>query len=235
LGGWEWDGVGLAVGVGEVDLGLGGDGGDVLDGWEDVCSEVGLEFVHLSGKGEGEGEEAKEEKGRNEFGGKFYSIFVGMEKIRGLTERAEKTGIPRVLEALESNDWAQASGFDDEDEDEDEDEEDAAQFESQGGRTAARSQGGKSTETDDPPDADDLDPESLGFGFDKEDFAGLRKAIWSRGREEDDGEEETEDDVQKLEGMMRKLLAVRDMSAELPEEQRKKMAKKAVGEVMKDL
>lgn len=40
-------------------------------------------------------------------------------------------------------------------------------------------------------DGRDLDPESLSFGFDRDDFAGLRKAIWSAGRDDiDDGEEE---------------------------------------------
>lgn len=61
LGGWEWDGVGLAVGVGDVDLG--GDGLEVLDEWEDACAEWGLEFVHVP---------VKEDKarGKNEFGGR---------------------------------------------------------------------------------------------------------------------------------------------------------------------
>lgn len=51
--------------------------------------------------------------------------------------------------------------------------------------------------------------------------------------------EEKEDldaeDVEKIEQMMRKLQAVRDLSAGLPEDQRRRMAKKAVGEVMKEL
>lgn len=67
----------------------------------------------------------------------------------------------------------------------------------------------------------------------------MRKAIWSAGQEDDEeikGKEELGDeDVKQIEGMMRKLQAVRDMSAGLPEEQRKKMAAKAVGEVMKEL
>jgi len=203
LGGWEWDGVGLAVGVGDVDL-AGDEGGEkVLDSWEDVCAEFGLEFVHVSGSG------GKAEGGRNEFG--------------------EKTGIFRVLEALESNDWAQADGLG---EDDDEDEEDGDRSgEGESRRAATNPEVSTRAELDDPPD---LDPESLEFGFDREDFVGLRQAIWSGDREED-GEEGTVDDVQKLEGMMRKLLAVRDMSAGLPEEQRKRMAKKAVGEVMKEL
>jgi hypothetical protein len=92
-------------------------------------------------------------------------------------------------------------------------------------------------------DDDEFDPKSLDFGFDREDFAGLRKAIWA-GIAEDDGEgskdqaEEKEvgdEDVQKLERMMMKLQAVKDASAGLPEEQRKRMAARAVGEVMKEL
>lgn len=147
---------------------------------------------------------------------------------------SEKTGIPRVLEALEANDWAQAEGFGDEEE-EDEGGSETGQGDGSSSRPATQSKAAaSSTELDDPPD---LDPESLEFGFDREDFAGLRKAIWSsgRGEEDEEEEEEMEDDVQKLEGMMRKLIAVRDMSAGLPEEQRKRMAKKAVGEVMKEL
>lgn len=65
LGGWEWDGVRLVVGVGDVDLGA--EGAEVLDRWEDVCSEWGLEFVHLSTK-EGPGDRG----GRNEFGGRLF-------------------------------------------------------------------------------------------------------------------------------------------------------------------
>lgn len=51
LGGWEWDGVGLGLGVGEGET----------DEWEDVCAELGLEFVQVGGRAEGE---------KNEFGGK---------------------------------------------------------------------------------------------------------------------------------------------------------------------
>lgn len=102
----------------------------------------------------------------------------------------------------------------------------------------------------------DLDPENLDFGFDRRDFEGLRHAIWSAGQYDDEedstpgepnkpsdgketrnseGESLDDEEVQKLEGMMRKLQGVRDMSAGLPEDQRKRMAAKAVSEVMKDL
>ncbi|TLS31185.1 hypothetical protein PpBr36_03220 [Pyricularia pennisetigena] len=248
LGGWEWDGVGLAVGFGEV----GPDAGDVLGDWEEACGEAGLEFVHARSGGGGD-------KGRNEFG--------------------EKTGIPRVLEALQSNDWAldlDADGLglgDDDDDDDDfmgqESSDEFGDFEKAASGAAKRR---KST---------DLDPASLSFGFDKADFEGLKHAIWSSGVDtEADAEDkriadeapslqessqsqkdatdnsgsssgeghnakdpqslETEDDigkedVEKVEAMMRKLLAVREMGASLPEEQRKRLAARAVGEVMRDL
>lgn len=41
LGGWSWDGVKLAVGVG---------GGDAdTEEWDELCAEAGLEFVHVGG------------------------------------------------------------------------------------------------------------------------------------------------------------------------------------------
>lgn len=60
LGGWEWDGVSLAVGVGEV-AHL-----DDLDVWDEVCGDAGLEFVHVAS--------SAAEDARNEFGGKHPPI-----------------------------------------------------------------------------------------------------------------------------------------------------------------
>lgn len=62
LGGWEWDGVGLAIGVGE--------GGETEE-WEDVCAEGGLEFVQVTGK----------DDGRNEFGGELSAHLVTESKF----------------------------------------------------------------------------------------------------------------------------------------------------------
>ena len=137
------------------------------------------------------------------------------------------------------------------DEDEDDDDEGFGDFE------GASKSLGKGKGDDD----DEFDPESLEFGFDRADFEGLRQAIWSSGQEVTDGvattseatkmaagvsvetsaaaegdEGELDDtEVLKLERMMRKLQAVRDISAGLSEEQRKRMAARAVGEVMKEL
>lgn len=54
-------------------------------------------------------------------------------------------------------------------------------------------------------------------------------------KEEGEGDQLGDEDIKKVEQMMRKLQAVRDMSAGLPEEQRKRVAARAVGEVMRDL
>lgn len=62
LGGWEWDGVSLAVGVGEV-AHL-----DDLDVWDEVCGDAGLEFVHVAS--------SAAEDVRNEFGGKTTSMLL---------------------------------------------------------------------------------------------------------------------------------------------------------------
>ncbi|KAK4239362.1 alpha and gamma adaptin binding protein p34-domain-containing protein [Achaetomium macrosporum] len=209
LGGWEWDG--LAVGVGVSSNSNGGavveeEEAGFLDEWEDLCAECGLEFVHVSRAGL-VGKAPDDEK-RNEFG--------------------ERTGMARVMEALQANDWSGGGlegGGDGKEEEED--------HEGEGGRDGkGRRRGEKEGDEADL----DFDPESLDFGFDREDFVGLRKAIWG-GAEDGDGEDEDvgEEDVQKLERMMLKLQAVRDASAGLPEDQRRRMAARAVGEVMKEL
>ncbi|KAI1770050.1 hypothetical protein F4818DRAFT_446656 [Hypoxylon cercidicola] len=194
LGGWTWDGVGLCLGVGEV---------DDVDEWEDCCADLGLEFIQIRNQSV---------TGRNEFG--------------------EKTGIARAFESLEANGWSQADvgdfGSDLED------------FEAELGIRKDADEDGKGPE---------LDPESLDFGFDREDFAGLRQAIWNAGQEneedflngepskqtpgEEDGEE-LDDEIRKIERMMIKLQAVRDTSAGLPEDKRKQVAAKAVAEAKSD-
>lgn len=212
LGGWAWDGVGLGVGVGEV-AHL-----DDLDIWDEACGDAGLEFVHLAPSA---ASAAAAPDAKNEFG--------------------EKMGISRVLEAIEANDWASFSTADDDD--------DIAALAGDAGNE----------------DELELDPENMDFGIDKEDFVGLRAAIWEARMErvwEDDGEGEAahksdnkvaapsgdvgadkdeageelgDEDIQKVEEMMRKLQAVKDMSAGLPEDQRKRLAARAVGEVMREL
>ncbi|KAI9149559.1 ATP-dependent bile acid permease [Paramyrothecium foliicola] len=194
LGGWEWDGVGLAVGVGEGDV----------DEWDGLAADAGLEFVQARQAG------SKNEQ-RNEFG--------------------EKTGVPRVREALESNDWAQLDSG-----------QDLSDF-------------GDFNEAEEKDDKD-LDPENLDFGFDRADFEGMRKAIWSlvdnveepattetnqnaaaqdKTTDKEAGGVPTEDQVAKVEMMMQKLQATREAGEGMSQEQRRRMAARAVEEVMRDL
>ncbi|KAF4120669.1 Alpha and gamma adaptin binding protein p34 [Geosmithia morbida] len=208
LGGWSWDGVSLAVGV--------GGSSDLAEQWDDLCGEAGLEFVHVTGDSRA--------GGCNEFG--------------------EKTGIPRVREALEANDWVQIDDLD----------------------AALSDEFGEFDHNDKDKDDEDedvdaeLDPSKLEFGFDRSDFDGLREAIWTSGvaqKEDDDvqGEEEKtggptdgastgraeptdkldDDDIIKVESMMRRLQAVREAGEGMSEAQRRRMAARAVGQVMKEL
>jgi hypothetical protein len=97
----------------------------------------------------------------------------------------------------------------------------------------------------------------MGFGFDKTDFEGLRRAIWEASQEDveepKDADTDTagkgaseapaaggledldEEEIAKIEKMMRKLQAVREAGEGMGEEQRKRMAARAVEEVMRDL
>ncbi|UNI19604.1 hypothetical protein JDV02_005783 [Purpureocillium takamizusanense] len=225
LGGWEWDGVRIAIGVGGPPLST-SDGVDEDHGvaaeWDEICAEAGMEYVHLPSWAA-----ASAPGGRNEFG--------------------EKSGMERVREALEANDW-EGDGMDE-----------FGAFE------------GTDSEVDDNAS---LDPESLDFGFDRADFEGLKKAIWSSGVEpgegnstsdapgatagnatsdvqtqdgrahthsppqkgqDIEGEALDEDDVAKVERMMRKLQAAREAGQGMNEAQRKRMAARAVAEVMREL
>lgn len=147
--------------------------------------------------------------------------------------------MPRVLEALESSEWASVHVSD-----------------------LGPLDGDTPENTHLEDEDDELDFENMDFGFDREDFEGLKKAIWEAKmeREELDGEDKStahedgggkgeasgtavaseleeadDDDIRKVEQMMQKLQAVRDLSAGLPEEQKRRLAARAVGEVMRDL
>ncbi|GFF26764.1 small nuclear ribonucleoprotein Sm D3 [Aspergillus udagawae] len=97
---------------------------------------------------------------------------------------------------------------------------------------------------------DDLEEHLLGLdrgenGFDLEvnelerEMLGLRMAIEHGGDDGDDQDEDEEIDdglkVESLEALMMRMQAIRDMSSELPESERKKFAAKAVRDIMKEL
>lgn len=128
-------------------------------------------------------------------------------RAKGTNEFGEKTGFERMKEALEANEWA------------------------------------ATVHSDSEPDLDDLD-------FDNDDnytrrdeaemtaeLFGMKAALagaddFEPGAEDFFPPEKQETQVEDLDRMMGKLLAVKEQSADLPEAQRKRMAAKAVKELM---
>ncbi|KAJ5661805.1 uncharacterized protein N7477_009421 [Penicillium maclennaniae] len=126
----------------------------------------------------------------------------------------EYEGMPRIKEVLETHDWT-ASG-DSFDADELDMEDDFDEFMS----------GGKS--------------HSRGFGEEvnelEREMFGLRMAIERGGDRHDDSESENEEDqVESIEALMLRMQSIREMSADMPEAQRKRFAAKAVQDIMRDL
>lgn len=169
-------------------------------------------------------------------------------------------GISRVLEALEANDWTADAAPD-----VDTDAEEGSDVPRKPRPLAAGSDDEDEFDLDDPESLDfgfdKADFEGLKqaiWNFEQEQAGNAEDNGAAKGKEgngegsadkqgetekanekekkkADESEDLNGEEVEKLERMIRKLEAVRDMSAGLPLEQRRKMAKKAVGEVMKDL
>ncbi|MCJ1281463.1 hypothetical protein MMC26_000782 [Xylographa opegraphella] len=145
--------------------------------WEDLCRESGgWEFVDGDGGGGG---------ARNEFG--------------------ETTGLPRLLEGLQSVEWDadDEGGMSEEGEEEEAMREPIMAADAEGGAERDTGGGGESLDTE-------------GEGLDAE-------------GEEGDAE------VQALQRMMLKMQAVKEMGADLPEGERRKLAARAVRAVMRGL
>ena len=204
LGGWSWDGVKLAVGVGSASS------PDNVDEWDELCAEAGLEFVLVGGGGD--------ESKLQQFGGNHVSQANSHLRSSHQTNEldVEKSGIPRVKEALEANEWDQASSVDELPSDEE--------------------------DNDSKQTADKAldDPEHMDFGLGQSDLETLKKAIFANqypeGQDENSkGEEIGDEDVAKVEAMMHKLQAAREAGETMGEAQRRKMAAKAVEEVMREL
>ncbi|KAK1995892.1 hypothetical protein LX36DRAFT_724214 [Colletotrichum falcatum] len=233
LGGWGWDGVSLGIGVGDGHA----------DEWEELCAEWGLEFVQVRG--------GKKDEGKNEFGEKMgiSRVLEALESndwdaaddldggLHDLDSDADSaSGLPRSRRPLADR------GGDGDEEDFDLDPEsldfgfDKSDFE--GLKKAIwnlEHEDQLDTDEADDDDEDDDDDEKKGAA---REASAKKKTEESSGKSRDRDDEDGEldgDEVEKIERMMRKLQAVRDMSAGLPEEQKRRLAKKAVGEVMKEL
>lgn len=129
---------------------------------------------------------------------------------RGRNEFWEKTGFERLKEALEANEWAMTAI-----------EEDDLDFEDL-----------------DLGDDDDVH----GFARDEAEMTaelfGMKAALagsdFEPGAEEFEPPDRQENQVEDLDRLLGKLLAVKEQSQNLPEAQRKKMAAKAIKELMDD-
>ncbi|TKA71954.1 hypothetical protein B0A55_05386 [Friedmanniomyces simplex] len=131
---------------------------------------------------------------------------------RGTNEYGEKVGFERMKEALEANEWAAAAEDDEDDLEIDDLDFDAGDdiggFGREEAEMTAELFGMKAAlfgDEEPTTDADDLLPPSVQAG-----------------------------DVESLDRMMGKLLAVKEQSADLPEAQKKRMAAQAVRDLMKE-
>ncbi|KAL9121251.1 MAG: hypothetical protein Q9187_002186 [Circinaria calcarea] len=183
--------------------------------WEDLCRESrGWEFIDgtdATGVNKGVG------KGiRNEYGDLKLE---GGKVEKGLTPQSqtnpETTGLARLKEALEANEWS----IDDEGE---------QGFEIEGelgglGLEEEEEDFGVEIRSEGKQVDEEMREPILGRKGDWED--NLPKAALEGGDEE----------VRELERMMLKMQAVKDMGVDMPEAERKKFAAKAVREIMKTL
>ncbi|KAJ5603420.1 hypothetical protein N7537_006376 [Penicillium hordei] len=144
-------------------------------------------------------------------------------EVETRNQYGEREGMPRIKEVLETHDWSMVggdSGFD----------------------------------GDNDPDVDsedDLHDQLLGLdgsrGFGDEvhelerEMFGLRMAIERGGgdgderNDSDHDDDEDEIDVESMEALMMRMQAIKDMSSELPESERKRFAAKAVQDIMREL
>jgi hypothetical protein len=131
-------------------------------------------------------------------------------------------GLVRLKEALEANDWEGGDDF------------------------------GEDINLEDLEKDNENSEGSVGFGIDasemEDEMTGMKRAIYGGGEVEDEADQDME--VERLQAMMLKMQAVKgkwadiptciplmklDMGSDLPEAERKKLAAKTVGEIMKTL
>ncbi|BFZ59495.1 hypothetical protein YB2330_000506 [Saitoella coloradoensis] len=173
--------------------------------WDGVCLAVGM---HKTGEGVDEG---KWEEVCTDAGFEFVDFAA-----TGKNEYGEQTGLARLREALEANDWNDEHTIED-------------------GLDAE----GPIAEIGDDFGTSEFDEEF--FDMSRE-MAGLREALAQSSipREDKDNEEEDndgvdEDEVEGLEKMMGAMLAAREQGKDLPLAERRKLAAQTVGQLMKKI
>ncbi|KAI9842158.1 MAG: hypothetical protein M1837_007445 [Sclerophora amabilis] len=220
------DGILLAVSMPQSttpSLGLTG------DQWEDLCRDIGG-FEYVDAEASGTRNEFGEWQNIKPHGGKADPVFL---------DDSEQVGIARAREALEANDW----------EDDEDGDELSGLLDDELGTTTKGGGGGEEDEGILEAETQEVWREMFGM---REAIAGIDRTGHedenggdvnddeekTSGKEEEEEEEEDEDEdvkVEQLEAMMKKMLAVRDMGADLPEKERRRLAARTVNEIMESM
>ncbi|EWC48149.1 hypothetical protein DRE_02253 [Drechslerella stenobrocha 248] len=192
-------------------------------GWDGACLAVAMPSreVHVQDAPPSAmaGEEWEDEV--REFGFELVDF-----EAKGRNDFGEPVGMERLREALEANDWTAPPMLDLDNLDELDDDDFLAELAGE-----------------DPVDGDGNVRNGLKLEADEmeREMFGLHQAILEQIGDREDGDEadETEDDeelqVEQLEAAMQRLQAVKEMVSELPGDQKRAFAAKAVAEVMKTL
>lgn len=168
------------------------------------------------GKGMGSGYEEWEDE-CFDLGFEFVDGAVS-EAAGGKRDAAgELQGLARLREALESNEWENVDDLGEDEEGLDFLGEDSAGEEEEGVRK----------------------DETRGFRLERtqmeSEFAGLKMAMAGAADEGGEDEEGGAEQVEELERMMLRMTAARDMSAHLSEAERKRVARRTVDDIMKEM
>lgn len=189
---------------------------DDFAAWDGTCLAIGMPGGAVSSldmTGVMDEMDLKEQWEDECFEAGFEYVDCTKEENTARNEVSELTGLARVREALEAVEW----------EDLDQDVKGEAEDVMFGGEREG-------------VDGD----EDAGFRMERHElereFVGLKMdiAVAGEGDEMEEGVADEEQDVEQLDVMLRKMLAVKEMSGHLTEVERHRMARKVVGEVMGD-
>ena len=129
----------------------------------------------------------------------------------------ELRGVARLTEALEANEWENVDDIDE----------------------AAFGLNGDGLDAGTLFGVGDAADESSGFRLERaqmeREFAGLSMAMANDDASHGQGSDDEERQVEETEKMMLKMQAARDMSAHLPEQERKRFARKTVNEILNEI
>ncbi|KHE78513.1 hypothetical protein GE21DRAFT_1223116, partial [Neurospora crassa] len=233
---------------------------DEINEWDDLCAEWGLEFVHHRVGGGNNNNSKKGEEKRNEFGEK-----MGIARVLEALQSNDWSGGDGDEGDNNNNNHNRGLFDESEDEEDYVDEHDGDaedEFDLGFGYTKKqkmemRKAFLKGAEDSNRTAEEDLEAlksvtqttegqeKATKKGEEKGESAAVATDVAKAGpsaesesgadKVKEEEEEIGEEDVEKIAKMMLKLQAVRDMSGTVPEEQRRKLALKAVEEVMREL